>query len=298
MDKKSIGYKVFVYQGGMQIIELELDPEHRISARSVFDKWIDEGLSYEKEVPENGRLSPGVFEKLWNSGKTKLNRKPDSLIYFTNPGGTRKRVAFAAPPVRQILPIHLSRNDGIFLCHKEAFICTNPGIEVVSMPDSRLVSNLLNSKKSEWLSFFGDGVIFVHVGGVFKNKKLQNQNIALDQRSIIGLTEGLTYERANGAGITANRSNTRAYFRGKLSGTGTVYLQSRPHKLPKRTPSLTRDIQELANAKAQQLYNGNLQKIKNFKWSKLPELVKINRLRNCLKTKINLPDMPKRRVDK
>lgn len=274
----------------MQIIELELDPGHRISATAVFDNWIDEGISDEKAITKSGPSPQGVFEKLLKPGKKKLSHEFNSLKYFTNSNNVRRRVAFAAPIERQILPIHLTESDGNFLCHKGAFICTDSGIEVVSTLDDRLVPNLLNSPKSDWLGFRGDGIIFVHVGGVFKNKRLQNRVLELDQRSIVGFAGGLSYDRSVAGAIMTNRSDTKAYFKGKLCGSGTVYLQSKPYKMPKHARSLTRDIRELANSKALELYNGNIQIIKSVKWSKLQDLVNIGGWKNRLKNKIIRPE--------
>jgi uncharacterized protein (AIM24 family) len=203
MEKEKIGYKVFVYGGSMEIIELELDPGQRIPARTIFDKWIDDGITYEKQALNNGKPDKGFFGTLFNSGKKKLHRDHLPVTYFANPSSGRKRIAFAVPHKRQILPIPLSTNDGDFICHKDTFICTDSGIELFSM-----------------------------------------------------------------------------------SGSGTVYLQSKPYKMPKHAHSLTRDIRELANTKALQLYKGNLKKIKSFQWSKLQDLLKTNRFKNSLKKKI------------
>jgi uncharacterized protein (AIM24 family) len=286
MEKEKIGYKVFVYGGSMEIIELELDPGQRIPARTIFDKWIDDGITYEKQALNNGKPAKGFFGTLFNSGKKKLHRDHLPVTYFANPSSGRKRIAFAVPHKRQILPIPLSTNDGDFICHKDTFICTDSGIEIFSMSGSRLNYNFVGLEKSNWLGFRGDGFIFVHVGGWFKNKKLKNQILKLDRRTIIGFTGGITYDRGISGTLRLNRSDVKAYFQGKLSGSGTVYLQSKPYKMPKHAHSLTRDIRELANTKALQLYKGNLKKIKSFQWSKLQDLLKTNRFKNSLKKKI------------
>jgi hypothetical protein len=59
--------------------------------------------------------------------------------------------------------------------------------------------------------------------------------------------------------------------------------------MPRHTHSLSRDIRELANIKALQLYKGNLKKIKRFQWSKLQDLIKTDRLKNSLKNKFFPP---------
>jgi hypothetical protein len=85
------------------------------------------------------------------------------------------------------------------------------------------------------------------------------------------------------------QSDTKAHFQGKVSGNGTVYLQSKPYNVPKRTHSLPRDIHDLAYSKAIQLYKGNLKKLKKFQWSKLQDLIKTDRLENSLKNKFIPP---------
>jgi uncharacterized protein (AIM24 family) len=285
MGKDSSGYKVFVYENSMQIIELELDSGQGISAGVIFDNWIDEGIICETQSIKAVKPTQAVLEKLLNGQKNRLNRHNDSLTYFRNPSGVRKRIAFAVPRARQILPIHLSSKDDDFFCHKEAFICTDAGIEVIPASGRRLDSNFLSPGKSSWLRFRGDGIIFVHVGGVFKNKKLENQNLKLDRRSIVGFTGGIIYHRKLADTLKLNRSDTKSYFKGQLSGSGTVYLQSKPHKMPENAHRLTRDIRELANMKALQLYRSNLEKLRRFRWSKLQDLVKIDRLKLSLRRK-------------
>ena len=294
MAEEKIGYKVFVWGESMQIIQVVLDPGQTIPAGTIFNNWIDKGITYEKQAGQKGNPGQGVFGKLLDSGKKKLSRNHHLVTYFTNEGNSRKSIALAAPDGRQILPIPLSKKDGSFFCHKEAFICTESCIEIIFESDSRPKSNFLGLGKSDWLEFRGNGIIFVHVGGSFKNKQLKNQNLKLDRRSIVGFTDGITYDRGV-AGLTIlNRSDTKAYFQAKLSGSGTVYLQSKPFKMPKHAQSLTRDIRELANSKALQLYKGNLKKIKSFQWSTLQDLIKTNVLKNTLKSKITLPGRTKK----
>jgi uncharacterized protein (AIM24 family) len=286
MQKEKLGYKVFVWGESMQIIEVVLDPGKTIPAGTIFSNWIEGGITSKTQADQRVNPDQGVFGRLLDSGKKKLGRIHYPVTYFTNPSNTRKSVAFAAPNERQILPVHLTDKDGNFFCHKEAFICTDSGIEVISESSSPLKSNFLGLEKSDWLEFRGNGIIFVHVGGSFKNKQLKNQNLKLDRRSIVGFTAGINYDRRIAGVNVLNRSDTKTYFHAKLSGSGTVYLQTKPFKIPKHAQSLTHDIRELANTKAIQLYKGNLEKIKSFQWSTLQDRIKTENLKNTLKKKI------------
>ena len=288
MEKEKIGYRIFLFGELSQIIELELDPGQKIASRAIFNNWIDQGITHEKQALNNWMPTKGIVGKLMSSGKTKL-RDQYPVACFTNSSKIRKRIVLAAPQERQILPIPLSLKDGSFLCHKDAFVCTDSGIELASMSGNRLISIFVGSEKFNWLEFRGDGFIFVHVGGRFQNEKLNNQSLKLDRRSIIGFTSGITYDRGTVGMPRVKQSDTKAYFQGKLSGNGTVYLQSKPYNMPKHTHSLSRDMRELANIKALQLYKGNLKKIKRFQWSKLQDLIKTDRLKNSLKNKFFPP---------
>ena len=288
MGKEKIGYRIFLFGELTQIIELELDPGQKIASRTIFNNWNDEGITYAKQALNNRMPTKGIVGKSMSSGKIKLGGQYP-VTYFTNYSTIRKRIVFAAPHERQILPISLSSADGSFLCHKDAFVCTDSGVEVTSMAGNRLISFFVGSEKSNWLEFRGDGFIFVHVGGRFKNETLNNQSLKLDRRSIIGFTSGITYDRGTVGVPRVKQSDTKANFQGKVSGNGTVYLQSKPYNMPKRTYSLPRDIRDLANIKAIQRYKGNLKKMKKFQWSKLQDLIKTDRLENSLKNKFIPP---------
>lgn len=294
MEKERKSYKVFLWADAVQIIQLGIDPGQTIPAGVIFDKWIDEGITSETQKSQNGPSGHGVFGKLLDSGKSKLSRDSRPLVYFSNPGNVSKNIAFAAPVERQILPIHLHEKDGNFFCHKQAFICAESGIEVVSKSGSKVKSNLLGLGKSDWLEFRGEGIIFVHVGGTYRNKQLTNQSLKIDRRSIVGFAGGITSDRQIAGVSRLNRSDIKAYFQVKLSGSGTIYLQSKPFKMPKQAQSLTRDIGELLNTKALGLYKGNLNKIKSFQWSSLQDRIKTDVLNSTLKITSLLPRRTKK----
>ena len=294
MEKERKSYKVFLWADSVQIIQLVIEPGQTIPAGAIFDKWIDEGITCEMQGERNENPAHGVFGKLLDSGRKKLSRDPHPVAYFTNPGNASKNIAFAAPGDRQILPIHLCEQDGNFFCHKEAFICAESAIEKISHAGTKAKSNLQGLGKSDWLAFRGDGIIFVHVGGTYRNKQLKNQSLKLDRRSIVGFAGGIRTDRQIAGAARLNRSDIKAYFQVKLSGSGPVYLQSKPFKMPKHAQSLTRDIGELVNSKALGLYKDNLKKIKSFQWSSLQDRIKTDILQNTLKIKSILPGRTKK----
>lgn len=152
--------------------------------------------------------------------------------------------------------------------------------------------------KADWLEFHGNGTLFAHVGGSTRKIHLKNQNLKVDRRSIVGFFGGITCDWRTAGLSKLNRADTKSYFQSKLSGSGTVYLQSKPFKMPKQARRLTHDITELANTKALALYKDNLEKIKSFQWSKLQDLINKENFLNTLKMKIDLRNRLKKLTTK
>jgi len=288
MGKERLNHEVFLCSETAQIIQLVIAPGQTVSAGIIFSKWFDDGICFEEKANRTGSLDKSGFGKLLDSGIKKLGRDDHPVIYLTNSVNNSQNIAFGAPSGRQILPISVSEQDRNFFCHKDAFICAEAGIELFSEYGSRSKSNFKGMGKSDWLEFRGNGTLFAHVGGATRKIDLKKQKMEGDRRAIIGFTGGITCDWGTAGLSKLNRSDTNSYFQSKLSGSGTVYLQSKPFKMPKQARRLTHDITELANIKALALYKDNLEKIKSFQWSKLQDLVKKENLQNTLKTKIDL----------
>jgi len=288
MEKERLNHRVFLCSETAQIIQLVIAPGQTITAGIIFSKWFDEGIRFEEEANRTGNQNKGGFGKLLDSGIKKLGRDDHQVIYLTNSVSTSQNISFGAPSGRQILSISVSEQDRNFFCHKDAFICAEAGIELVSESGRRSKSNFKGMGKSDWLEFRGNGTLFAHVGGSTRLIDLKKQKMTGDRRAIIGFTGGITCDWGTAGLSKLNRSDTKSYFQSKLYGSGTVYLQSRPFKMPKQARRLTHDITELAPIKALSLYEDNLEKIKSFQWSKLQDLVKKENLQNTLKKKIDL----------
>ena len=220
MDKERLNHEVFHCSETAQIIQVAIDPGHTITAGIIFNKWFDDGISFEKKANRTGSLNKSGFGKLLDSGIKKLGRAGNQVICFTNSTRVRKSIAFAAPSNRRIIPIQVSEQYGNFFCHNNAFICAESGLELLFESGSRSESNIKGVGKSDWLEFRGNGTLFVHVGGRFKKKQLKKQALKLDQRSIFGFTGGIGYDRGDVNVARLNRSDIKAYYRVRLAGTG------------------------------------------------------------------------------
>ncbi|CAB1078660.1 hypothetical protein D1AOALGA4SA_6396 [Olavius algarvensis Delta 1 endosymbiont] len=288
MEKERLNHKVFLCSETAQIIQMVIAPGQTVTAGIIFSKWFDDGIRFEEKANRPGTLNKSGFGKLLDSGIKKLGRDDQQVIYLTNSVNASQNISFGAPSGRQILSIALSEQDGNFFCHKDAFICAEAGLELFCESGRRSKSNFKGMGKSDWLEFRGNGTLFAHVGGATRTVHLKKQKMKGDRRAIIGFTGGITCDWGTAGLSKLNRSDAKSYYQSKLSGSGTVYLQSKPFKMPKQARRLTHDITELAPFKALALYEDNLEKIKSFQWSKLQDLVKKENLQNTLKTKIDL----------
>ncbi|UCD80968.1 MAG: AIM24 family protein [Desulfobacterales bacterium] len=130
MGTNGIYSKVYVFANTTQIIELEILPGKVFAAEAGLKYWIDEGIAVETK-PCNQRLQvPGAFGKILKWGKLRPENSASLITYFTNSGQSKKRLAFAAPENREILPIDISETNSYFMCSKNAFMCASDNVEI------------------------------------------------------------------------------------------------------------------------------------------------------------------------
>src|SRR5215217_7375697 len=90
-----IDYRIFGEE--MQCVEIELDPEETAVAESGAFMMMDDGIQMETIFGDGSRQQSGGFlGKLMSAGKRLLTGESLFMTAFTNTGGGKKKVYFAA----------------------------------------------------------------------------------------------------------------------------------------------------------------------------------------------------------
>ena len=212
----------------MQVVEVELDPGETVIAEAGAMNYMDDGIAFEAKMGDGSNPQEGFFGKLISAGKRAITGEGLFMTHFTNTGGGKRRVAFAAPYPGKIIPIDLSKVNGEIICQKDAFLCAAFGTNVGIAFNRRFGAGLFGGEGFILQRLVGDGLVFIHVGGTVVKKRLQGERIQVDTGCIAAFTSGIDYDIQQAGNLKSMLLGGEGLFLATLRGTGTVLLQSLP----------------------------------------------------------------------
>lgn len=226
MNTHKIDYKI--YGDDMQVVSIELDPQETVIAEAGAMNWMDPGIAFEAKMGDGSQPQKGLFGKLLDVGKRVLTGESIFLTHFTNTGQGKKEVSFAAPYPGKIIPVDLRDYPGGLLCQKDSFLCAAKGTEVSIAFTKKLGSGFFGGEGFILQKLTGYGKAFMHAGGTVVKKELNNESIYIDTGCIVGFTAGMDYSIERAGNLKSMVFGGEGIFLAKVSGTGSVFLQSLP----------------------------------------------------------------------
>lgn len=212
----------------MQIVEVELDPGETVIAEAGAMNYMDEGIQFEAKMGDGSNPSAGLMDKLLNVGKRVLTSESIFMTHFTNMGRGKQSVAFAAPYPGKIIPMNLAAIGEELICQKDSFLCAALGTELSIAFAQRLGVGFFGGEGFILQRLSGDGLAFVHAGGMVIEKKLTGQTLRVDTGCIVAFTPGINYDIQRSGSLKSMFFGGEGLFLATLRGTGTVWLQSLP----------------------------------------------------------------------
>jgi uncharacterized protein (AIM24 family) len=171
----------------------------------------------------------GLFGKLLGAGKRLLTGESLFTTIYTNQGAGKRRVAFAAPYPGKILPMELSKLGGLLICQKDAFLCAARGVSLGIALQQKLGVGFFGGEGFIMQKLEGDGLAFVHAGGTIVKRELApGQTLMVDTGCVVAYTPNTTFEIQYVGKIKTALFGGEGLFFAKLTGPGTVWLQSLP----------------------------------------------------------------------
>lgn len=226
MKSHEIDYKI--YGDDMQIVAIELDPQETVIAEAGAMNWLDPAIAFESKMGDGSHPEKGILGKLLNAGKRVLTGESLFLTHFTNQGNSKKEVSFAAPFPGKIIPVDLKNHTNGMLCQKDSFLCAAKGTEVSIAFTKKLGTGFFGGEGFILQKLQGDGLAFMHAGGTVVKKELNNESLYIDTGCIVAFTDSLDYSIERAGNLKSMFFGGEGMFLAKLSGTGTIYLQSLP----------------------------------------------------------------------
>jgi uncharacterized protein (TIGR00266 family) len=214
----------------MQFVEIELDPGEAAigEAGSLF--FMDAGIGMDAVFGDGSQnQGGGLFGKLLGAGKRLLTGESLFTTIYTNQGAGKRRVAFAAPYPGKILPMELSKLGGLLICQKDAFLCAARGVSLGIALQQKLGVGFFGGEGFIMQKLEGDGLAFVHAGGTIVKRELApGQTLMVDTGCVVAYTPNTTFEIQYVGKIKTALFGGEGLFFAKLTGPGTVWLQSLP----------------------------------------------------------------------
>ncbi len=202
----------------MQAVIVELDPGETVQAEAGAMMFMEDGIVL------NTEMQGGLFGGL----KRMVSGESLFLTTFTNQARDKKHVSFAAPYPGKILPLDLAVT-GPMICQRDAYLCSAYGIDITITFTKRLGAGFFGGEGFILERLSGDGLGFIHAGGtLIKHELGPGESLNVDTGCLVAFQESVDYDIKSVGGIKSMFFGGEGLFFARLTGPGTVYLQTLP----------------------------------------------------------------------
>lgn len=225
-NSHEVDYKI--YGDDMQFVEIELDPGETVIAEAGAMMYLDDGVDFETVMGDGSEPDQGMFGKLKGAGKRVITGESLFMTHFTNQGGGKSRVSFAAPYPGKIIPVDLASLGGRLLCQKDAFLCAAKGTKVGVAFNKKLGAGFFGGEGFILQDLQGEGLVFIHAGGTVVERRLEEETLRVDTGCLVAFEPNVNYDIARAGKLKSQIFGGEGLFLATLQGTGRVWLQSLP----------------------------------------------------------------------
>ena len=215
----------------MQFVEIELDPGEAAVGEAGSMMFMDAGIAMDTVFGDGSQnaAGSGLFGKLLGAGKRLVTGESLFTTVYTNQTAAKARVAFAAPYAGKIMAMDLRKLGGTLICQKDAFLCAARGVSLGIFFQRKLSVGFFGGEGFIMQRLDGDGLAFVHAGGTVLKRDLQpGQTLFVDTGCLVAMTPNVNFEIQYVGKIKTALFGGEGLFFAKVSGPGTVWLQSLP----------------------------------------------------------------------
>jgi uncharacterized protein (TIGR00266 family) len=213
----------------MQFVEVELDPGEAAIGEAGSLMFMDAGIAMDTVFGDGAQQTGGFFGKLMSAGKRLVTGESLFTTVYTNNGAGKQRVAFAAPYPGKILSMDLRQLGGTLICQKDSFLCAARGVSLGIAFQQKLSVGFFGGEGFIMQRLDGEGLAFVHAGGtVVKRELAAGQTLMVDTGCVVAYTPSVNFEIQYVGKIKTALFGGEGLFLAKMTGPGTVWLQSLP----------------------------------------------------------------------
>ena len=212
-----------------QYVEVTLDPGETVIAEAGAMMYMTAGIEMQT-VFGDPSSSGGFWNKVVSAGKRVMTGESLFMTTFNNTRSQgREHIAFAAPYMGRITPMHLDQMGGELICQKGAFLCGAKGIQVSIAFQKKIGVGLFGGEGFIMQRLKGDGIALVHAGGALMHRVLgPGEQLKLDTGCIMALGPSVQYDIQFIGGVKNTLFGGEGLFIATVTGPGPIWLQSLP----------------------------------------------------------------------
>lgn len=225
---EGIDYKIYGVE--TQFIEIELDPDESAVAEAGAMMYKTASVDMETIFGDGSENKDQSFMgRLLGAGQRLLTNESLFTTVFTQKGHGKGKVAFGAPFPGTILALNLSDYNGKLICQKDSFLAAAKGVQIGIQFQKKILTGLFGGEGFIMQKLEGTGWVFVHMGGTLHKIELApGETLHVDTGCLAALTQTVNYDIQQAGGIKTMLFGGEGLFFAKLTGPGTVWLQSLP----------------------------------------------------------------------
>ena len=227
MYSHEIDYKIIGED--IQIVEIELDPNETVIAEAGAMLFMEDGIQFETKMGDGSQPDQGFMGKLLQAGSRLITGESLFMTHFTNRGVGKRKVAFSAPYPGTVIPINLGSVPGnSLIVQRDAFLCAALGTKLSIHFNQKLGAGFFGGEGFILQRIQGDGLAFVHAGGVVIERTLNNEMLRVDTGCVVGFEPSVNFDIQRAGGLRSMVFGGEGLFMATLRGSGKVWIQSMP----------------------------------------------------------------------
>jgi uncharacterized protein (TIGR00266 family) len=222
-----IDYEILGHE--MQFVEVELDPGESAISEAGAMMYKAPDIEMSTIFGDGSGQDGGFMGKLMGAGKRVLTGESLFMTVFTHNGSGKARVAFGAPFPGTILAIDLDTVNNRLICQKDSFLAAAKGVSIGIAFQKKILTGLFGGEGFILQKLEGDGMVFVHMGGTVMQRILgPGEVLHVDTGCLAAMTGDVSYDITTVGGIKSMVFGGEGVFFARLTGPGTVWIQSLP----------------------------------------------------------------------
>lgn len=227
MQSHEIDYKIIGED--IQIVEIELDPNETVIAEAGSMLFMEDGIQFETRMGDGSQTNQSIMGKIFQAGTRLLTGESLFMTHFTNRGYAKRKVAFAAPYPGTVMPINLANShSNTLIVQKDGFLCAAMGTKLSIHFNQKLGTGIFGGEGFILQRIEGDGMAFVHAGGVVIERQLNNETLRVDTGCVVAFEPSINFSVQRSGNLKSMVFGGEGLFLATLQGTGRVWIQSMP----------------------------------------------------------------------